>query len=267
MQNILLYGNCQIGALASLINVNPNYCIFQVECWNTEISFIEFTSLIQNMDIIFMHVTEDEYRNKHYLSTTYIINTCKPNTKLNLLTNLYFPYYYFDSYIGDQIKSNLLYEYKTIKQYKIDNKSTNEILEKVIYNTNFKTDQDLIDLEDYCFNELHKRYENMKLYVDFYKNHKSIKIINIIPFIKQNFKHELLFYSINHPTLHLLKFVINEINKELNYILDLNINKDYFSYCKGIIYSCLQKQLTFDISKCPININNCTSIPEFIENY
>lgn len=266
MPNILLYGNCQMEALASLIKFSPNYCIFIIECWKTEISVIEFTNLIQNMDIIFMHVTEDEYRNKHYLSTTYIINTCKPKTKLNLLTNLYFPYYYFDCYIGDRRESKLLYEYKTIKQYKIDNKSTNEILEKVIYNPDFKTEKDLIDLEDYCFNELHKRYENMKLYVDFYKN-RSIKIVNIIPFIKQNFKHELLFYSMNHPTLHLLKYTINEINKEIEYVLDLNYDIDFFSYYKGVIYSCLQKQLTFDLSTCPIKINDCTRISEFIDNY
>jgi hypothetical protein len=213
-----------------------------------------------------MHSTEDNYRDKPYLSTTYIINTCKPTTKLILLTNLYFPYYYFDCYIGNQAKSGLLYEYKTIKQYKMDKKNTNDVLANVIYNTSFKTEKDLIELEDYCFNELNKRYEQLNIYVNFYKN-RQIKIINIIPFIKQNFKHTLLFYSINHPTLYLLTFAINEINKEIGGVLDLNNNKDYFSYYKGIIYSCLQKQLTFDISKCPIKINNCTSIPEFIENY
>ena len=270
MPNILLYGNCQMEALAALIKFSPNYCIFIIECWKTEISVIEFTNLIQNMDIIIMHGIEDNYRNKPYLSNTYIINNCKPTTNIMLLTTLYFPYYYFDCYIGDRPESELLYEYKAIKQYKIDKKSTNEILEKVIYNKDFKTKQDLIDLEDYCFNELHKRYENMKLYVDFYKN-RSIKIINIIPFIKQNFKHELLFYSMNHPTLHLLKYTINEINKEINKeidcVLDLNSDIDFFSYYKGVIYSCLQKQLTFDISTCPIKINDCTSITEFIDFY
>lgn len=266
MYNILLYGNCQMEAYESMIVPSPAYCIFQIQCWSTEMSIIEFTNMIQNMDVIVMQNIKDNYREKHYLSSTYILNNSNPKTRFIFVTNLYFPYYYFDSYMDPKIILEIPYEYKSIKQYKTENKSKQELFQNVIFNKDFKSETELKELEDYCFSEFNRRYEKMKVYQNFYKN-KSITIINVIPFIQQYFKHMLLFYSINHPAPPLVKCIVDQINMELGNILILNSSKDFFSFYKGILYSCLQKQLTFDISKCEVKIKNFIDVPSYIDHY
>ena len=261
--NILLYGNCQLEELGNIIEPNKNYKIYNLKCWETNISKIEMVNLIKNMDLIIMHCVEDNYRNINHLSTTFIINNSNATTKFFIITNFYFPYYYFDSYYDPD--SVFYYEYKELKNYK-SNKTKIKFINEVLYNEDFKSIEDLKKIEDYSFDQLEKRLKIIELYKKTYTN-KNIEIINLIPFIKDNFKKELLFYSLNHPTEVLFHKLCEMINIKIENILVFNYEKQIFNFSKCLLYSCLQKDLEFDILKCDILINKQTNIISFINNY
>lgn len=261
--NILLYGNCQLEELGNIIIPSKYYKIYNLKCWETNISKIEMLNLIKNMDLIIMHCIEDNYRNIHYLSSTYIINNSNASTKFLFLTNLYLPYYYFDSYFD--ANSINCYQYNELKNYK-SNKTKIKFINEVLYNEDFKSIEDLKKIEDYSFDQLEKRLKIIELYKKTYTN-KNIEIINLIPFIKENFKKELLFYSLNHPTEFLFHKLCEMVNNKIGNILKFNFEKKVFQFSKGILYACLQKVLEFDILKCNICINKETNIISFINNY
>jgi hypothetical protein len=252
-------------SISNMIIPSEKYKIHNLKCWETEISQIEFINLIKNMDLIVMQSIENDYRDKTYLSSTYIINNSNATTEFIIITNLYFPYYYFDSYIDNT--STYLYEYKHLKECKSNkNKSKIDFLKDVLFNNNFKTLEELKILEDYCFENLEQRLEIMNLYKEYYSN-KKIEIINFIPFIKDNFKNKLLFNSLNHPSKDLLCEVCKTINYKINNMLEFDYTREELIYYKGLLYACLQKTLNFDILNIDININTETNIITFINNY
>lgn len=73
-----------------------NYIIHHIECYSTNIDQAEFTYLINKCDIIITQPIQDNYRNKSYLSTSYIINNKKSECKIILFDSCYFSFYYFD---------------------------------------------------------------------------------------------------------------------------------------------------------------------------
>ena len=73
-KNILFYGNCQMSPISMILNLDTNkYNIITIECFSTQITKVELDNWISQCNIIIMQPIQDNYREKYYLSSNYII--------------------------------------------------------------------------------------------------------------------------------------------------------------------------------------------------
>ena len=182
-KNILFYGNCQCNAIKLILNLPSYYKIFTIECFSTTIESDEFTNIIKKSDIIITQPIIDNYRNKEYLSTKYIINNKNDNCKVILFNPFYFNYYYFDLTYkkinnNEVLKIPIDYHYNDmITCYKLD-LPIEKYFEYYVDNIYYKNNDDLDKLADESFIELDNRYKYM---IDEYvTNNINIFMINII---------------------------------------------------------------------------------------
>lgn len=248
-KNILFYGNCQCNAIKLILNLPSHYNIFSIECFSTAIENDEFTNIIKNSDIIITQPICDNYRNKEYLSTKYIINNKNDICKVILFNPFYFNFYYFDltyKKINDEIlKIPIDYHYNDmISCYKLD-LPIEKYFEYYVDNIYYKNSDDLNKLADESLIELDNRYKSM---IDEYvTNNFNVIPIYINDFIKNNYKDNLLFYSMNHPTKFLLQLICNEIVKILDLENNINYDIDPLDNPKCILYKCIQNAVYFNI--------------------
>jgi len=263
MKNILFYGNCQLEKIKDILCLScENYNLNFIPCFLTNYTDIEFDWIIKNSDIIITQPISDNYRNKYYLSSNYIVNKCKENAIIIFLNNCHFDFYYFDLFIEKT--------YKNYHKYMIDsidgNFDHNYYIKKYVKNIDLKTKSELQEIFDKNISNLKTRYRDMFKYVK-----KNTYFINIIPFIEKNYKDKLLFYTFNHPTKYLLQFIALEIinildlQDTLDYELDYDL--DPFSHDQRcILYSCIQKIVNFDIKKHSPFINNTSNISDIFNS-
>ena len=95
---ILFYGNCQLNAICQTLNLDQNrFSIFNIPCHNTNISKEDFTTILNQCDLIVTQSIKDNYRNIDYLSTSYVINNATRSTcNIIILDSCYFSFYHFD---------------------------------------------------------------------------------------------------------------------------------------------------------------------------
>ena len=96
---------------------------------------------------------------------------------------------------------------------------------------------------------------------------KNISIIDIRKFILDNYNKQLLFYSFNHPTGILFKYIVDNIMNILNFSHNISANLEVLGETRCILYSCLCKVLKFDISIHEPNINKLTNIESIVRQY
>ena len=106
---ILFYGNCQLHCIMKTLNLQ-NFLENRIECFSTNLDETEFTNVIKQQDIIICQPIWDNYRDKPYLSTKFIIRNCKESCKIIIVDSCYFNFYYFD------LTYNLFNEEKTLDQ-------------------------------------------------------------------------------------------------------------------------------------------------------
>lgn len=249
MKNILFYGNCQAGAMCQILkNVLNEYNITIIECWTTLLDKNEFTNIITNSDVIITQPINDNYREKDYLGTKYLLNNSKKDTIIIIFPSLYFNFYYFN-YNYYKINNEILtepshYHYLDLIESCKNNLSTQNFFNNVILNINYKSIDELTEIANFYLNELFKRENEM----NDYKNIRNCYLLNVHEFIKNNYKKNLLFYSVNHPSKYvfhyLCNFIVSHLNIDSNY--DLNIDPLFFNE-RGILYKCIQKVVEFDI--------------------
>ena len=250
--NILFYGNCQCNAIRLVLNLPSKYNIFSIECFSTNIESNEFTNIIKKSNIIITQPIHDNYRNKDYLSTKYIINNKNSDCKIILFNPLYFNYYYFDlnykKINNDEIlKTPIDYHYNyMITSYKL-NLPIEKYFEYYVDNMYYKNNDDLDKLAKESLNELDNRYQIM--INEYVNNNSNIIPIYITDFIKNNYKEILLFYSMNHPSKYLFHFMTHEIIKILNIENTIDYNIDPLNNPKCILYKCIQNSVNFDINE------------------
>lgn len=250
-KTILFYGNCQCNALKLVLNLPNNYKIFNIECFSTVIECDQFTNIIKNSDIIITQPIHDNYRSKEYLSTNYILKHKSSNCKVLLFNPLYFNFYYFDlKYMknknGDILKIPIDYHYNDmITCYKL-NLPTEKYFEYYVDNIYYKNNEDLELLANESFIELDIRYQAMLN--EYVNNHINVIPIYINDFIKNNYKDQLLFYSMNHPTKYLLQLICNKIVEILQLENNIDYNVDPLDNPKCILYKCVQNSVNFNIS-------------------
>ena len=263
--NILFYGNCQMNALVRTLNLNK-YNQTVIECFDTEIAEPDFYDIIKKMDIIIMQPIEDNYRNKAYLSTTYVIYHAKENCKIILLNNIHFDFYYFDIKTIN-IKGTLnpyhhLYLYECFK----NGQNGEYFTEHFVNNNNLKTKYELECLANNSLTELNIRYDRMLLHKKM-SPHKNISCIYLNEYLKDNYKKQLLFYTINHPSKLVFQYVSKEIIKLLNIENTINFEVDFFHHTRCILYKCLQKVVCFDIDEHTPFLNEETILQKIINKY
>jgi hypothetical protein len=252
MKNVLFYGNCQIGKLMDILRLpSSSYNNTYIPCFSTNCSDIEFDTILKQSDIIITQPINDNYRDKYYLASNYVVNKCKQNSVIIFVNNCHFDFYYFD------LCYNKLDKYCHSYMMECFDKNLDVFYYKNNYveNNNLKTSEELNQILNKNITELKNRYQNMLQYKK-YNTH----FINIIPFIENNYKDKLLFYTFNHPSKYLLQFIALEIVKILNIPDTIDKNLDPFSYERCILYSCIQKMVNFNIQSHEPCMNNCNNI-------
>lgn len=272
MINILFYGNCQLFCIMRTMNLSPDkYMSNHIPCWTTDYNKQTFTDVIQKCDIIITQPINDDYRKVDYLSTNYVINNSKPNCKIVIFDSCHFDFYYVDltyKFVNnDVLHKPSDYHYDKMIECYHNNYSIEYYIENYVNNEDLKTSEELEIVAENSLNKLKNRYNNAK--EKYTNNNKNVHIyfISTYEFIKNNYKNKLLFYSMNHPTKFVIQYICEEINK--NFLLSNNINYDIddLSNPKSILYKCIQKNVTFDISNHSPSILGKTSIHEIAQIY
>lgn len=264
---ILYYGNCQLAAIKSLLNLK-NFVEKIIECFNTEIDEFTFKNIIQQQDIIITQSIHDFYREKEYLSTNYIIKNCKKNCKIIIFDSCYFNFYYFDltykMFNDKELHEPIGYHYNSMIDCYKKKIPIYTYINNFVNNINLKTKEELEQIANKSLEELNKRYhENIFKY----KINENIFVITACNYIRNNYKEKLLFYSMNHPTKFVFQYLCEEIIKILNIENTIILNKDTLDFTKCIIYKAIQKAVNFDINKCNPLLKNETNIGKITKIY
>ena len=247
--NILFYGNCQLYAIKQILNLQ-NVHQSLVECFTTDISLEEFDIVIKNSDVIITQHINDNYRNKTYLSTSYIVNNCKKNCIIIMVDSCYFDFYYPDLTYkcidGTLLDKPSHYHYnKMIESYKQD-LSLDYYIENYVNNINLYSKDELELIANNSLVELNRRYN---CNVELYKEHSNMFIISTHEYIQNNYKDKLLFYSMNHPTKYVIQHICEKIINILMFKNTINYNLDVLDNTKCVLYKCIQNVVNFDINK------------------
>jgi len=257
MKTILFYGNCQLEKLKDVLNLSQDeFNVCYVPCFTTSYTDLEFDYILKQSDIIITQPICDNYRDKYYLSSNYVVNKCKEKATIIFLNNCYFDFYYIDLKYDNNTNNNETNYYHELMDYCITNNYNFDY-----YNNNYIENKELKTLYELKanynknINELKKRYEHM---FEFIKPYTFF--INVVPFIEKNYKDVLLFYTFNHPTKYLLQFLAEEIIEILKIPNTIDYELDPFSNFKPILYSCIQKAVNFDIKQYKPLINNETNL-------
>ncbi len=270
--NILFYGNCQVGGVRDVLNLDHNKYKTKLFLCFVDFNENEFNNAIKNADVIITQPISDNYREKSYLSTKYILEKKNCNCKIILFDSCYFNFYYFDmtyKIIDNEILNTPSdYHYNGIIEYYKNNFSQDKCIDNVINNTEFKQKEELEILAADSINELLRRNEQMHF---LYNKRENVYFIHTNEYIKENYKKNLLFYSMNHPTKYLFQYICKKISDILNINETINYNCDPLSGHKGaprgILYKCIQKCVDFDIEICSPELDGKNTIEDIVDIY
>jgi len=265
--NILFYGNCQTFSILKTLNLSKNFIIHHIECFSTDIDKSKFTSIINICNIIITQPITDNYRDKPYLSTSYIIQNINKNCKIIIFDSCYFDFYYFDltykNFNNSILHDPIDYHYNEMINCYNNGYPILYYIDNFVNNINLKTSEELEKIAENSLSKLYDKYiENKNKF-----NMNNIYIISTHEYIKQNYKEKLLFYSMNHPTKYLIQFICEEIVKilQINNTIDYNI--DLLANTKCILYKCISKNVNFNINDHNALTLNKTDITEITEIY
>jgi hypothetical protein len=275
--NILFYGNCQCGALNLILNFNSKLNnVVYIPCHRTTISEQQFKKIINDSDIIITQPIKDNYRNLNHLSTSFITLNKKKECKLIIFNSIYFSFYYFDqTYI--HLKEQVLhYPADYHNNYMIDyykqKKSINEYISDIVNNIDLVEKEELIKIAQNNIEELVKRYQEIKNKLIDQMKIPNTFVLNVHDFIEKNYKNQLLFYSINHPSKFVFHHLVNQILDLLQDQMskdsyNINYNLDPLVSYKSILYRSLSKVVDFDLDQHKCWILNTNDIEKIIKSY
>ena len=262
MLNFSVIGNCQTDAIVSFLLSNNEFInkynyikIKNIHILNNdEIDYI-YDNILKNLDLIIIQPISENYKDYRF-STISILNHLKSDCIKILFPSLYFDYYHpFLTYVynknvpGWKLDQPYDYHDKNIIKLYVNYKNDNSIdilnnYFSVLYNDNL--------LDENFFNErlkinISNLKDREKNYHKFCTNDTFIIISS--DYILENYKNNLLFYSMNHPTKYLFKYICNKILTLLNIQLDeYPEDLDPLESLVMPLYSCIKKNINFDIS-------------------
>lgn len=275
--------NCQTCIVDFLLS-NPNfrniyeYIQLYTVHTTTQNDIDNIYNIIESIDLLLIQPINNNYKGIINFGTYNIISKTKPSCKVILFPSLHLSFYYpFCIYIFNKKTHKLLQspiDYHDINLINVCKKykSLDIITDK------FKEIVNNIDLhnEEYCnnifTNSINELIKREKEYLSFIPEEKknNTSIINSSTYILKNYKKQLLFYSINHPTKYLFHYICDQIFNMLQ--ISLNTYPDIIDPLihnnVPILYNFLSKNVDFDISTIPIIINGKQiSIDEFVKIY
>jgi hypothetical protein len=265
MIRVVLYGSCQLNSLYKILK---NYLIDQetdvhvIQNWVYILDKKKLPLNMYNCDIFIYQPYIGSLDNIDYHTDT-IIKKLKPNVKIIsvpfIASNIYWP----DS-ITD-IRNNKT-KTKILPFGKFPQQSC--ILSKY---TNLVGPDGLLDNINTC------HYSNQLLEKNINENFNKIyKVekdcdIKILDFIKQNYKLNTLFHSIQHPTNKLLIHVANQIILKLPKCFTFNSNFYFYDELlkdhSVFILDCVQKYLYLDIQEYKLNGLGIVNNVEYTKEY
>jgi len=263
--NILFYGNCQPNALRVMLNMMKHDYIC---CHNTYITESELLDKLGKYDIIITQPITDNYRSKPYLSTNFVVAHCKKDCKIIMVDVMYFDFYYVDltytRFNNSLLQNPSDYHYTFMLECYKNGKDISYYINNIVNNIYFKPASEIEDIANESLNELKRRYEeNREKYVG-----SNIYFIYTGDYIRANYKHKLLFYSMNHPSKYVLQFVGESILNLLDIpTTTINYDTDPLSSIKCIMYKCIQPCVFFDINKCEPYMYKTNNIQDICELY
>lgn len=234
-----IYGNCQAIILANFLNSSESfksqYQYLTIKPVH-KINKYEIKELINNIlpktDLFIYQPVSEEYKGKEY-SSNYLLQ------KLNLKSrNISFPSCYFKGYNpelkilkdckGRSISDKFDYHDFHIIQGFLRSSPIEQVKANIQNSSYYSQDYSQSQVEQ-SLKELEKR-ENSIFGT---KRQINIKISN---FIRENYKKQRLFYTINHPSKFVFKYMAEEIIKLLNIKDEITLDKDFLNHTTYPIY-------------------------------
>ena len=249
MTRLLFYGNCQVDAVEQTLNLDPEvFVTHSVECWTTTIAKEEFTALVAKADILVMQPTADGYRGLDYLSTSYILRHRKKASKVFLFDSCYFRFYYCDmryrEWNGMRLIRPISYHYDTMVECYLGRKTIDEYLEEFVFDPDFKSSTQLDEIAADSLRRLKTKYaDNLEKY-----SGDGVRVLSTHDFTRDNYKQKLLYYSMNHPSKHLVQFVCEELVRFACLPNSIDYSIDVLAMVQCLLYSCVQKNVHFPLA-------------------
>lgn len=270
-KSILFFGNCQVDVICKTLNLNSNdYEQITIKGYEDNVTHEYMSELLKTMDIVITQPIKDDYLNKPYLSTSYIINNCKPDCKIIIIPSYHFKFYYFDvsphEKLGQRVSA---YHYDSMIECYKQGQSVDYYIDNYVDNPLLKNKEELEKIADDCIKELENRYNDSQKY----KINTNVITLPISQFIRDNYKRTLLFHTTNHPTNILFHHVCHEILNVLHMENTIDYWSDHLSsIIRNIMYKCVEQVVEFNRPAPLIDYHNrayhhdAKSITEFFYN-
>ena len=260
--SVLFHGNCQSSHLRYVLNLDTTiFSITNVVCWKTEVNENEFLDYILNSDIIITQPITDNFRDKYYLSSSYIVNNAKKTTKVIIFDSCYFEFYFDDKKHVNQ--KPCPYHYISMHDCYYQNYSPEKYISDYVNNENLKTVEELEARANNSLIEMCERFHNARNKY----NGENVHIISIYDFVKENYKKMPLFYTYNHPSKYLFQYISEQIIDHLQIDNSIDYQSDPLSGLRCIMYKCIQKVVHFDINDYTPFLQNQTDILAITKMY
>jgi len=262
---VLFLGNCQISAVAHILNLDHN--LFDVSVISIHLPSEQEVILrsIKDSDIIITQRIRSSYG---YASTKEVLINKQEQAKIIIFNSCFMKFYYFDTQylVVDKklIERPTAYHHKSVIDNYKSSKTTQECINQYICNKDLMNENQLLFILNNDIEQLSIRYQDM---INIINKDKNISIIDIKKFILENYNKQLLFYSFNHPTGILLKYIVDNIMNILNFSHNISDNLEVLGETRCILYSCLHKLLDFNILNHEPNINKLTNIDSIVQQY
>jgi hypothetical protein len=271
MRRFSVWGNCQMGGLAEYLLKNHYFVkefehvpIKAVHQMSLEELKYYYEYILPTIDLIIVQPINSTYRDDYRFSTKSVLSTVTSSCIQILVPVVFFKFYHpFQKHIEciqkihrrskvppfTDTRVNLSDENVVFTHRKeledIDHISTDE-LEKILKESIIELEKRERKYPDCCTIDTH--------------------IITILEFIKKNYKDQLLFHTINHPTKYIFWFItdkvldILKIQKE-SYPEDF----DYMDYYRAPFYASVQKMVNFNLELYPpMNMSRLMTVEEYI---
>ena len=245
----MFYGNCQMRELAIIFEkIQKIYSVNHINTVHklTPDQLNAVHTMLPKLDLLVIQPISDRYKNNSLLSTTSILSRVNDTCKIIMMPVCYFNFYYLNSYYLknlDKDYSEFYLDRHLVELYKNHkgNRSQNiSKFSKIVQDPEFYTTELLETKANLSLGELDKRQTEMR------SKYVMMDYIDVCSFMRKHYKDQLLFYTVNHPTNILLRYIMERIGCILGLEMD-EFHDDPFKDKHPPLYKCLESVVNFDV--------------------